>query len=149
LTSIGEAFVTFLLVLVAGCDRAGPEPQFMRCVLDKPRMELDQFLLDISTGTVTTGLENVCCDRALSMVKKSASIDGHLYRAQYETTLDGYLVTTWYDVLTIHLDTPGDAKPFELLSLGAPGDINPFELLSEEVNWTGLCAPEPSQDSAG
>ena len=101
------------------------------CTLDTQRGELSQFSVDLGTGEITTGLENVCCDRALSMEVRKIEHDRDTFSADYETSLFGLVPQKWTENLFIDLNRPGDIKPFRLIPEGEDwsglnGDTNGF-----------------------
>lgn len=79
-------------------------------------LDFNDFLVSLDTGAVITGLEDVCCDRALTMELLSNDKDDQSFRASYRTTHFGYVKAQWEETLTIDLSIPGKEKPFELTS---------------------------------
>ena len=107
----------------------------MICSLDVPRDELARFSVNTVTGNLETGLEDVCCDRALSMKAIEVDLDDTAFTAQYETTLYGYVPYSWIDTLVIELDKPGAARRFILAA-----EFDGWSELDNE--WEGTCRYE-------
>jgi len=124
-----------LLVFVSACGTDNHDDKNMICALDVPRDELARFSVNTVTGNLETGLEDVCCDRALSMKAIEVDLDDTAFTAQYETTLYGYVPYSWIDTLVIELDKPGAARRFILAA-----EFDGWSELDNE--WEGTCRYE-------
>ena len=79
---------------------------------------LSTFTVDIGSGVLTTGLEDVCCDRALEMVVVSkGSRDGEFWAA-YQATFYDLVMQKWIEILLIEVNQSGGDMAFALSGSG-------------------------------
>ena len=110
------------MLLLISCDRetSRSESQILNCRVtdlqgygwlaeaDFTNIPIDEeartFSIDIETGYLATGLEGVCCDRAVKMSVVAKGTRGTDFWAVYERTFDGFVRTVSTSTLVIQRD---------------------------------------------
>ena len=132
------------ILLLASCDRETfhDDSQILNCrvtdrqiygwlaeevagngIANGPGSETETFSIDVQTGNLETGLEHVCCDRAVRMSVRAKGRRGADFWAMYETVHYGYVPYVSTHSLIIEVAGTAEEMPFvmsggNLLSIG-------------------------------